>query len=766
MRWGTALAAVLLATLLVRAAVAEPAAAPQTVNLLAGRSPMSLSGVRRAAVLTDGVIGTPGDGWKTDRTAWFSSTQSFVQYDLGRSRPLRACYLQADSNDRYEVSVSEDGHTFTRLWRAPPVRAGGLRARHNKRLRGSGRYVRIHPTGGDGSYSVSELQLFADPPTPFPPRLVAKPGKLLDESVHEALILFGVLLTLFVVVCARRAPRWLRVISLLLPAVGCTVLLSTIAGAWPVNPDTLSMLRVVMAAAAGVIVIREAHPEERFAAQRWGVVAALSICAVLAVAAFYNLGRPQFQDHDRGVPTAVHTYDMRVYFPQAKYFDELGFDGVYLASIAAYLDDAPGASMKRIGKRLVRDLKTHGKKPIAETEAELAEVRARFSPARWEAFKQDMRFFRKTMGDNAYLGSMHDHGGNATPVWLMIAHLLLSQSQASHEVLMASALLDPLLLLLLFVAIGRCFGVRTMLITMVVFGANDFYMYGTNWAGATLRLDWMVYFGLGLCALKKERWVLGGVLLALSCMIRVVPTLAFGFVLVPALWWVWRHRQRHGRLPTLGMLWEEQGPTIRVLLGGVGCVVALFLLSSALFSFSAWVDWVHKMVLLSKGEHLNHVSLRTLIGGWAGEGHHLTPVRARVFMAGLVAYVLAALFLCRRRRLEHAALLGLLLVPVVLYPANYYIHFIFLLPLLATERRGRTGDGASAAQPWARADVGILVSVLGICVAQYWTVLTHNDRAHFIQASLVLFIGITAVLFAVAAKDRAVETMPAARADG
>jgi len=752
MRWGTALAVVLLASLLVRAAVAEPSPAPRAVNLLAGVQPSSSAGVRRAGVITDGVVSSPGGGWKTHLTAWLSSSEAFVQYDLGRSTPVRAAYLQADCNDRYEISLSEDGQTFTSLWRAPPVRSGGLQARHNQRLRGTGRYVRVQARSGDGNFSISELQLYAEPPRPFPPRLEIREGRELDESVHQALALFGVLLTAFVVICARRSPRWLRVVSPVLPAVGCWVLLAAIAGAWPVDAKTLSMLRAVVAAVAGIVVIREASAEERFAAQRWGVVVTLAICAVLAVAAFYNLGRPQFRDHDRGVPSAVHAYDLRVYYPQAKYFAELGFDGVYLGSIGAYLEDVPGTSLRTIGQRKVRDLRTHAKKRIAETEAEVAEVRARFSPERWASFKKDMDYFRRTMGNDAYLGSMHDHGGNATPVWIMIAHLLLAQTEASHEVLMAAALLDPLLLLVLFVAIGRAFGIRTMLLAMVVFGANDFYMYGTNWAGATLRLDWMVYFGLGLCALKKERWLLGGAMLALSCMIRVVPTLAFLFTLVPAIWWVRLRWVALGHRPPWREIRRAQAPTLKVIIGAAACVAVLFLLSSALFSLGAWVDWVHKIMLLSKGEHLNHVSLRTLIGGWAGEGHHLTPWRARIFMAAVMAYLLALIMLCRGRRLEHAALLGLLLVPVLLYPANYYIHFVFLLPLLATEQR-RVEQGGSP-RPWTRADAGVLLSVLGICVAQYWTVLTQNARLHFIQSSLVLFVGITGLVLAMAAQGR------------
>ncbi len=754
MRWSAALAVLLVASLLVRAAVAEPRASPPPGNLLAGLQPQRSAGVRRAGVVTDGQVSSPGGGWKTSLTAWLSSSEAYVQYDLGQVMTVSAAYLQADCNDRYEISLSQDGKTFTSLWRAPPTRGRGLQARHNRRLAGTGRYVRIQASGGDGNFSISEVQLFAEPPKPFPPKLKVGEAQDLDASVRDALLLFAVLLTLFVGICAYRAPRWLKVVSPILPAAACLVLLTAIAGAWPVDGKTISMLRAVVAAVAGVIVIREASVEERFAVQPWAVVAALAVCGALAVAAFYNLGRPQFRDQERGSPSAVHAYDLRVYYPQAKYFAELGFDGVYLGSIAAYLEDAPKASMGRIGHRLVRDLRTHEKKPIAETEEEIAEVRQRFTPERWSAFKRDMEYFRRTMGDHDYLHSMHDHGGNATPVWLMIAHLLWAGTDASHPVLMASALLDPLLLLVLFVAIGRAFGIRSMLLTMVVFGANDFYMYGTNWGGATLRLDWMVYLGLALCALRKERWALGGVLLALSCMIRVVPMIAFVFVLAPALWWVRIYWVDHGRRPTVKELWKAQAPTLRVMAGAAGCVVVLFLLSSALFSFGAWVDWAHKIVLLSKGEHLNHVSLRTLIGGWAGEGHHLTPVRARVFMAAVLVFLLAVIMLCRGRRLEHAALLGLLLVPVLFYPANYYIHFIFLVPLLATEQRSERASRAAADRPWTRPDAGVLLSVLGICVAQYWTVLADSARLHFIQSSLVLFVGLAGVLLSVAARGR------------
>ena len=54
-----------------------------------------------------------------------------------------------------------------------------------------------------------------------------------------------------------------------------------------------------------------------------------------------------------------------------------------------------------------------------------------------------------------------------------------------------------------------------MLLCMVVWGANDFVMLGSNWAGATLRHDWLAYLMFAVAALKLKRYTLGGVLLVL-----------------------------------------------------------------------------------------------------------------------------------------------------------------------------------------------------------------------------------------------------------
>src|SRR5262249_259823 len=154
---------------------------------------------------------------------------------------------------------------------------------------------------------------------------------------------------------------------------------------------------------------------------------------------------------------------------------------------------------------------------------QVAEVRARFSPERWAAFTRDMHYFQDTMGARDYLGSMRDHGGNATPVWVLAAYALFRDAPATETTLSLAGLVDPLLLLLLFVRVVRTFGTQVMLLVVILFGATDFYQFGSNLVGSTLRQDWLVALGLGACALQQQRWFLGGMFVAYAGLIRAFP---------------------------------------------------------------------------------------------------------------------------------------------------------------------------------------------------------------------------------------------------
>jgi hypothetical protein len=103
------------------------------------------------------------------------------------------------------------------------------------------------------------------------------------------------------------------------------------------------------------------------------------------------------------------------------------------------------------------------------------------------------------------------------------------------------------------------------------------------------------------------------------------------------------------------------------------------------------------------------------------------------------------------------AVLAMLLVPVIFNPANYYLHFVCLLPLLADEIRTAKGDerwmSASHATAW--------LVVLGMCVAQYWTVLERNETLHFRFATVLYFAAMALLLGLTSRPSAEPATMPA-----
>jgi hypothetical protein len=456
--------------------------------------------------------------------------------------------------------------------------------------------------------------------------------------------------------------------------------------------------------------------------------------------AFYNMGQPQFWDAKRQEWTFVHFLDLRQYYPTAKYFPELGYRGMYEADVAAYVEDSH-VSLDSLKTLPMRDLSDLRGSTVGDQRAGVQSVKSKFSPARWEDYKRDAAYFREAMGTPAYLEYMNDMGGNATPVWMGFAHLLFSFIHAGNTAFLVTALLDPLLLLGAFLAIGRTFGVRTALACMVIFGANDFIMYGTNWAGATLRHDWLAYMALGACAVRSQRWVLGGALFALSATIRAFPALTLIGATLPALWWVAEYFREHKKLPTLSEIRAEQKPTLRIILGAAATLTVLFGFSAIALSADAWIDWAAKVGQLSSDPHANHISLRSLIAGWGDDQGSVMRARSPILIGATLCYVAAVVMAARRMRPEQSAVLAMVLVPVLFYPANYYIHLVCFLPLVISEK-----DAQGKSQSLGPVDGAIAMALLGMCAAQFIAVMVTDLPTHFYLNGVILFITITTML--------------------
>lgn len=726
-------------------------------NLLDGKKPSRVVDVTHPERLTDGVVTVDGDNWQSDLTSVFGGGLSTVEWDLGHVARVRALYLQGDNNDDFFVAGSEDGTNYRGIWPAKSVPAVGMQARFTRDVDANVRFLRLTAHGGDPAVSVGEIAAFEAPPAQWPPRFRVAAGKRPRFPGENETLLFGIIAGGVLLLHGSRWPSWARVTGVVLSLLFAYTALEAIVSAWPPAQPVIDMVRAISAAIAACAAIRVAwRPEE---AMPRVVTGALGAMAFLAMTTFYNMWQPQFDDVQNRGHTWVHTWDMRVYFPTAKYFDEIGYDGLYVASVEAYLEEVPGSSLERMARTELRDLRTYDMTNVAAVANEIRAVPRRFSTERWAEFKRDMSYFWRTMGVGGYFGSLRDHGGNATPAWILMAHLMFRNVAASQTSLLVAAALDPLLLFVFFLVAWRVFGLRTALVSIVVYGTSTFPWFGSNWAGSTLRNDWMVLVGLGVCALRAERFALGGALLAWGAMIRAFPAMSVFFLVAPALWWAWEIREREGKLPDVRRIFSAQRPLLHAIGGAFACVLVLFVASGARFGFAhAWGDWAHKIAMHAVQPNVNHVGLRTLFqydpsktlralsvtgGDWSTMQLQTLRARRPLYFMTIVAISMLAIAAARGRDLRQAALLGMMLIPVYFYASNYYLHYVFILPLLVDYPRDHKGR-----KLWAL----IAIVLLAVSASEYWGFDARGVDERYAQWSWGILIGYL-VIFGALARD-------------
>jgi hypothetical protein len=713
-------------------------------NLLAGRSPDASAGISNLRAITDGVLAFEGDEWNSSLSATFTSDRAFAEYDLGRSTKIGAAYLQGDNNDEYVLSVSDDHQNFSPIWVAHARPEPGLRDRSVDNLDGHGRWVRLTVRGGDAAYAVSELQLFEERPAQFPPGVHRAAGQSQAALVRSTLAYVIAAFVLFLGVTRSRSPGWLVLMAAALPAAALAYAVGAIQDAWPLANREVAFVRASAAAIALAAALRHAVPGRRWPAHRGAVTGALATAAVGAFLAFYNMGHPQFLDREHGRAEFVHTNDLRVYQPFAKYFKELQYDGVYLASVLAYAEDRRGGSLDSLALQDIRGLDDHRVHKVRDLLPQIHEVRARFSDERWAEFKQDMRYFENLMGLD-FLGTLTDHGANATPVWVFFARILIGHAPASEGLLVMSGLVDCVLLLLMAVALWRAFGLWPMLLAMTVFGANDLYMFGTNWTGATLRHDWLAMLGFGAAALKRERWTAGGICLALAALIRFFPIVALLGICLPALW-SYAERWRAERSPPSLKSWLADHPdTVRVVVSAAACVVGMVLLTGALYGFASWGRWLGKVMLLNRDVGVNEISLRALVAGADSSAGVIFRARLALYIGLEIVCIACVVWLARRRPLHQALIMSIPLVLVISNPSNYYSHFVFVLALFSDmggRRKASPDAESSQTVPLVVPFHHVALPMLALCIGGYWASMDPDLDRHFQDSTMILFVAL------------------------
>jgi len=319
----------------------------------------------------------------------------------------------------------------------------------------------------------------------------------------------------------------------------------------------------------------------------------LAILGILGGLLWWNLG----SFHTGGF--YLHLHELYHYYVGAKYFPELGYERLYLCSVVADLEDGVAGDLRL---RRMRDLETNQLGRASELIGDPERCTRHFAPNRWEAFKQDVRWFRTYPRAWGWRHAQVDHGYNPTPVWNLLGVPLANLAGPAERGVPLLALLDPLLLAGAFVAIAWSFGWQVLCVALVFFGTNQFARFG--WTGGSfLRMDWLAALLTGVVLLHRGRPTAAGFLMTTSALLRLFPGVAVGAVALHAL--VEMVRRRSLRLSRVHLRYAA------------GCLLALALLLPLSVwtggGLAVWTTFSENSRTLVGTPAFNHLGLRSVL---------------------------------------------------------------------------------------------------------------------------------------------------------
>lgn len=257
----------------------------------------------------------------------------------------------------------------------------------------------------------------------------------------------------------------------------------------------------------------------------------LLILAVLSVwhyAGFYPWLTKSYFNH----------YEFYHYYIGAKYAPEVGYGGMYNASLVADAEAGQtytSRTIRNLGymRGTVEEREERGDRPYYDLKSVLNrkdEIKAHFSPERWAEFVKDITYFKKSLGAGRWSRIMLDKGYNATPVWGATGGILSNLVSTDNKTgLQCLALLDPFLILLSLACVAWAYGPRAALFVGAFFGANYLTMLSPTMKMAYLRTDWITLTVMGACFVKRGWYGTAGGLMAYAGLARIFPIIfAFG----------------------------------------------------------------------------------------------------------------------------------------------------------------------------------------------------------------------------------------------
>lgn len=386
--------------------------------------------------------------------------------------------------------------------------------------------------------------------------------------------------------------------------------------------------KVIVAALAAFAVFFELHRVGigRPVAYKWKKFVGITL-GIAAISLYFN-------GYKFGYPKYYHRWDQYHYYMGAKYYPEMGYDGLYKCSLLAQDELGNTDYLTDSGKTARMDLRKEVHHPdkkirnlggdnllmtVKEVIADPGQCKSKFSIERWAAYKEDVKFFR-TQSDAKYWEDMQkDHGYNPPPVWMIAGRFLAELYPAGERFdipvvgrtywLQLIAMVDIVYLVSTFIALYWAFGWRVFAVGAIFWGCQSsapFYWTG----GAMLRQDWLFFLVLSVCLMRKRYFKLAGASLAYTALLRIFPGLVVVGMVGMLGTYFYKHRRFHP-------------DHIKVLWGGLGAGAVLIPLSmyvcgdtrEKLGKNDSYTEFYnHTLKVHDTTPLTNHMGLRVILG--------------------------------------------------------------------------------------------------------------------------------------------------------
>jgi hypothetical protein len=272
----------------------------------------------------------------------------------------------------------------------------------------------------------------------------------------------------------------------------------------------------VLAAATGVGLLVRASAQSR----PWAKARTFRRCerGVLLLLVLSSASHWMYTSRGLASENYAKLYDVYHYLLGPKYYDELGYFGLYECSVLA---DAE--STKLIGNQSIRDL-SHYRFISKKTVLATSHCKDNFTPERWREFVADYRTIAEPVGRSTLGRMIKDYGYNGTPFHALVSGALANSFSLSYASITFATLLDTIPLCALMVAVCMTFGFNLGSLFAIAFFtafSDRFFYIG----GAFFRYHWLYFTGFGLIALYRGRHVSAGILIALAAMLNVFPVM-------------------------------------------------------------------------------------------------------------------------------------------------------------------------------------------------------------------------------------------------